>query len=423
MRLPITLMLSAAGAAVAGVTFQPAVQYSTPLRPAGVVIADFNGDLKPDMAVVSDNPDKVSVFTNNGSGGLTGPVNYQVGSSVSPGHLVAADLDGDGDQDLAVALQDNGLVRVLVNSGGTFSLGSSVAVGANPRWIAVARLDGNSSWDLAVANRDSNNVTVLLNGGSATFSASTFAAGAEPRAVAAGDLNGDTFADLIVTNHDSRNLTRLQNNGSGGFTNVGTIPVGSSVRPEGVTIADLDGNGTQDVAVAISDDGPSWAAVFLNSGGTLGAQTNYSLSGSNAGSIYAFDADGDARPELVAANEDSGNISVLPNSGTGTFGSATVIATGAHPDRIGIGDLDSNGRLDLAVTNRDSNNTSVLLNGQGGAPCYPDCNADSLLNLADFGCFTTKFALGGAYADCNTDGVRNLADFGCFTTKFALGCP
>ncbi|MCC6659983.1 MAG: choice-of-anchor J domain-containing protein [Phycisphaerales bacterium] len=57
------------------------------------------------------------------------------------------------------------------------------------------------------------------------------------------------------------------------------------------------------------------------------------------------------------------------------------------------------------------------------ASCYPDCNGDGVLNLSDFGCFTTKFALGDAYADCNGDGIRNLADFGCFTTKFALGCP
>ncbi|MCC6660847.1 MAG: EF-hand domain-containing protein [Phycisphaerales bacterium] len=59
----------------------------------------------------------------------------------------------------------------------------------------------------------------------------------------------------------------------------------------------------------------------------------------------------------------------------------------------------------------------------GAASCYPDCNGDGALNLSDFGCFQTKFALGDPYADCNGDGVLNLADFGCFTTKFALGCP
>jgi hypothetical protein len=58
-----------------------------------------------------------------------------------------------------------------------------------------------------------------------------------------------------------------------------------------------------------------------------------------------------------------------------------------------------------------------------GCECYADCNGDGKLNLADFGCFQTRFALGDPYADCNGDGVRNLADFGCFRTRFALGCP
>jgi probable HAF family extracellular repeat protein len=55
--------------------------------------------------------------------------------------------------------------------------------------------------------------------------------------------------------------------------------------------------------------------------------------------------------------------------------------------------------------------------------CYADCNADGTLNLADFGCFQTRFALGNAEADCNGDGSLNLSDFGCFQTTFALGCP
>jgi hypothetical protein len=55
--------------------------------------------------------------------------------------------------------------------------------------------------------------------------------------------------------------------------------------------------------------------------------------------------------------------------------------------------------------------------------CYADCNGDHELNLSDFGCFQTAFALGNMYADCNGEGVLNLADFGCFQTRFALGCP
>ncbi len=57
------------------------------------------------------------------------------------------------------------------------------------------------------------------------------------------------------------------------------------------------------------------------------------------------------------------------------------------------------------------------------APCYPDCNSDGVLTVADFGCFQTKFVAGDPYADCNGDGVRTVADFGCFQTKFVAGCP
>ncbi len=57
------------------------------------------------------------------------------------------------------------------------------------------------------------------------------------------------------------------------------------------------------------------------------------------------------------------------------------------------------------------------------APCYADCDGNSALDLADFGCFQSKFALADPYADCNADGLLSLADFGCFQTKFAVGCP
>jgi hypothetical protein len=30
---------------------------------------------------------------------------------------------------------------------------------------------------------------------------------------------------------------------------------------------------------------------------------------------------------------------------------------------------------------------------------------------------------GNAEADCNEDGLLNLADFGCFNTRYGLGCP
>ncbi len=55
--------------------------------------------------------------------------------------------------------------------------------------------------------------------------------------------------------------------------------------------------------------------------------------------------------------------------------------------------------------------------------CYPDCNADGSLTIADFGCFQTKFVLSDLYADCNLDAQFTTADFGCFQVQFVVGCP
>ena len=98
-----------------------------------------------------------------------------------------------------------------------------------------------------------------------------------------------------------------------------------------------------------------------------------------------------------------------------------VYGYGTHPIphyQLGHVQFDGDGKLWISAI---SEGIAVL--DLGEPACAPDCNADGTLNLADFGCFTTKFALGDPYSDCNGDQVLNLSDFGCFTTEFALGCP
>ncbi|MEX2217341.1 MAG: S8 family serine peptidase [Phycisphaerales bacterium] len=60
--------------------------------------------------------------------------------------------------------------------------------------------------------------------------------------------------------------------------------------------------------------------------------------------------------------------------------------------------------------------------------CYANCDNSTtppILNVADFGCFLTKYAAGDSYANCDgstTAPVLNVADFGCFLTRYAAGC-
>jgi hypothetical protein len=58
----------------------------------------------------------------------------------------------------------------------------------------------------------------------------------------------------------------------------------------------------------------------------------------------------------------------------------------------------------------------------GSAACYADCDGVGGLNIDDFICFQTYFALGDPFADCDVTGQLNIDDFICYQTFFAIGC-
>ncbi len=61
--------------------------------------------------------------------------------------------------------------------------------------------------------------------------------------------------------------------------------------------------------------------------------------------------------------------------------------------------------------------------------CYANCDDTTTpagaprLDVGDYICFVTRFALRHSYADCDQNGRLDINDYTCFQTKFALGCP
>ena len=168
----------------------------------------------------------------------------QVGAS--PYSVAAADLNGDGKLDLAVANRDSDNVSVLLNQGnGTFAAKVEYAAGTSPYSVAAADLNGDGKPDLAIANAGSNNVSVLLNQGNGTFAAKVdYAAGTNPNSVAVADLNGDGKPELAITNSSSSNVSILVNQGNGTFA--AKVDYGAGTLPTSIVAADLDGDGKPD---------------------------------------------------------------------------------------------------------------------------------------------------------------------------------
>ncbi|MEW5702448.1 MAG: FlgD immunoglobulin-like domain containing protein [Candidatus Zixiibacteriota bacterium] len=106
-------MLTATDAGTQELCFMAAVNYAAGAVPYSVFAADLDGDGDFDLAVANVGSNNVSILRNNGDGTFQGAVNYAAGES--PRSVLATDMDGDNDNDLAVGDANGQNVMVLIN--------------------------------------------------------------------------------------------------------------------------------------------------------------------------------------------------------------------------------------------------------------------------------------------------------------------
>jgi type II secretory pathway component GspD/PulD (secretin) len=174
-----------------------------------------------------------------------------------PVAMVAADLNADGKQDLAVVNQTSTNLSILLGNGdGTFTeaSGSPITVGKLPVAIASGDLGGNARADLAIVNQADATVTVLLNNGDGTFAAgpnSPLATASTPTGIAIADFNQDGHADFAVTSKDANTFSVFLGVSAGLFTLAFEPPAGpNGTFPTAIVAANLVNGGFPDVAIA-----------------------------------------------------------------------------------------------------------------------------------------------------------------------------
>jgi hypothetical protein len=367
----VSALLALAAIASADLSFSGPTPFATGPQPSDIASADFDGDGDVDFAVNVDTPDRISVYFNNGSGVFGAPVNYPTGAGTGLDGIVAADLDGDSDIDIAVTLSNSNQVRTYLNQGGgAFVAGVVTAVGQEPGPIVAGHFGGTAAIDLATSNREGNTVSILT-AGLAGYAVTAVATQLEPRGLAVGDMDADGDDDLVVSNHDSRTISFLRNT-NGAFANAQSYAVHAATRPDGIAVVDLDGDSDLDIGVAISDDVFNFVAVFQNNGGgVFGAPVNFATGGIGTSGIDFGDFDGDGDSDVGVSNSDSNNASFMENNGLGAFGAATVMPAGTRPGWVELMDMNGDGGLDVAISNRDSSNLSFYLNNNAGGFTSP----------------------------------------------------
>jgi len=308
-------------------TFQTGISYGSGGEGAiSIAVADVNGDGKPDLLVANTcvssgncSNGSLAVLLGNGDGTFQTAVSYGSGGEYAES-IVVADVNGDGKPDLLVANLcvsnsncSNGTVGVLLGNGdGTFQTAVTYGSGGyEANAIAVADVNGDGKPDLLVANGcvsssncSNGSLAVLLGNGDGTFQTGQLTntpASAGGSGIAVGDFNGDGNLD-IASGYGS---FLLLGNGDGTFQPYLNLGAGG----RGIAVGDFNGDGSPDLAVG-------GVVVLLNKIPSLSA-TRTRLTSSSSPSVYGQTV------TITAAVTTTGSITP---TGTVTFtdGSTTL---------------------------------------------------------------------------------------------------
>ncbi|MEW6744284.1 MAG: VCBS repeat-containing protein [Planctomycetota bacterium] len=353
--------------------------------PRSVCVADLDGDGDLDLVSANLASDNITLFFQTSPGEFEpDPDNPVTDPSIdSPFCVAAADLDGDGDNDLVSGNVPRNLTVLFQTSPGEFEPDPDNPL-TDPAmdWpfsVVAADLDGDGNLDLASANYYSDNLTLFFQTSPGTFEPDpenpvTDPALNRPWSVSAADLDRDGDLDLVSANIFSDNLTLFFQTSPGTFEpdpdNPLTDP--AMLAPRFVTAADLDGDGDLDL-VSANPGATSLTLFFQTSPGTFEPDPHNPLTDPGMfgpESVAVADLDGDGDLDLVSANSESDNLTVFLQTSPGIFesdpGNPLTDPAMDGPFSVAAADLDGDGDLDLVSANSGSDNLTVFLQTSPG---------------------------------------------------------
>jgi uncharacterized protein (TIGR03437 family) len=329
----------------------------------------------------------------------------------------AADLNHDGIPDLVVSgtfsqaeVTPYSINIYLGKGDGTFEAPHSYLNNVQPLSVVVVDINTDGIPDLAVTLTD--HIAILIGKGDGTFVSAPDALSSGFSLVRAADVNADGFPDLLLLDGSGPDVEILFGNGDGTFQTDSPVVLPIASLGGDLLVADFNGDGLPDMAVACPD--ANSIAVFLGlPGGAFGPPASYPSY--YALSLATSDVNNDGKLDLIVGNFRYSSFDVFEGNGDGTFSPAKTIPAyigpppvhpGSGPETTSINsyDFDGDGNADLVFS---AGTEAVMLgNGDGtfAAPFYLSYNSDSLI-VADF----------------NRDGIPDAANTSGDSVEILLG--
>ena len=372
--------------------------------PTEVVSADLDGDGDDDLAT-RDTDGNITVLLANGDGTFV-TTKYGVGN-VSTQDLVAIDVDADGDRDLVTRTAAMNQIRIAINNGaGAFSEGPIIATANPPTSMAAGDLDGDGDADLVVGSvvtgttSVTSSLAVYLRGPTGVFTPSAVALGTHvPGRIELADVDEDGDRDIVMLGSvmngfvtTARSVDVLRSAGAGAFT----LPMQSTAiafEARELVTGDLDADGDADVIVT----GPGHTLTFASAGdGTLAAPIE--IAATSYRDLAIADMNGDGKVDIVGGGW---VVSIFEGLGAGAFSAARTVA-GNYEPHMAVGDFNDDGHRDVALALSSASAVELLFgNATGSLREFPSYIANGATQLAHVD--------GLAGADFDGDGWVDLA--------------
>jgi hypothetical protein len=314
-----------------------------------------------------------AVLLGNGSGTLGAPTStFAVGTD--PAGLAVADLDGDGCDDWVVANAGSNDVSILIDERDALfqctgrGIGQTQTAGLEPRAVTIFDLDGNGAPDIVTADAGGNALTVIRNARlDATCPApaacfDTVGArplGLRPMALVAARPGPSTAPHLFAANALGRSVSSLRANGFADVASPVRHDGGSSTQAVALGHLDVDGHLDAVTADPADDRLQVWTGA---PGGFLSPPVDvpYPL-GALPVDVVLRDLDGDGRTDLVTALEGLASVDVAWGDGVGGFGATTRLGTGLMPESVAVADFNRDGWLDVVSADAGADQLTLYL--------------------------------------------------------------
>lgn len=334
---------------------------SLSIEGAAVAAGDFDADGHPDL--VSAGEPHLTVFLGDGAGGLLR--SGRVPGGEHPVDYAVADLDADGDMDIAVANHETDYLTILLGDGsGAFAPAPTsplrIDVSPHPHAVRAADLDADGHVDLMVDHREAEGVLILrgLGGGRFDTPGLLVEVGGDPyRGMALGDLNQDGKLDLVTPNPREVGVLLNASSDQIAFVQVPSVAAGA---PFAVDLGDFNGDGRLDL-IAASDEGSPLVEVFFGDGqgGFEEASDSPFRLAPGGKKIAVGDFNGDGVADAAISCYLSPDVLVLLG-GRGSLRTGSLPG-GEHPWGLAVADLNENGNDDLVIADDAAQRATVYV--------------------------------------------------------------